>query len=67
MDEESGSSLNVNLNSVIKRNIPTIQGAVNALVAMREEMIKCGTYAEIQKFIREAKAIQLLYEHVAEV
>jgi hypothetical protein len=66
MGKEGGGSL-TDLSLVIKRNVPTVQGAISALIAMRNELSETKTYVELQKVIREASAIKLLYEHVDEV
>src|SRR5207342_128196 len=56
-----------NLDIAIRQQVPTIPQALKALAAMERQLTAAKTYDELRRIIKEATALKVLLDDVAEV
>jgi N6-adenosine-specific RNA methylase IME4 len=55
------------ISTAIRKHLPTVSKALEALAAMEHQLVAVKTYEQIRHIIREATAVKVLLGHVAEV
>ena len=56
-----------NLDIAIRKQVPTVPQALKALAAMERQLTAAKTYEELRRVIKEASALKVLMNDVAEV
>ena len=56
-----------NLDIAIRKQVPTVPQALKALAAMEQQLTAAKTYEDLRRVIKEASALKVLMNDVAEV